>query len=83
MLYIKYICRFEQSDGTKQEQTGELRNAGTDDEYIFVKGSFSWIGPDGVTYTVTYEAGEDGYEPEIGQGPGGAVPPDVAASLIG
>lgn len=46
-------------------------------------GSFSWVGPDGVTYTVNYTAGEEGYKPEIEQGPGGGVPPAVVASLLG
>nr|AAV73780.1 cuticle protein 13 [Antheraea yamamai] len=68
-----YNYAFEQSDGTKQEQHGELRNAGTENESLFVKGSFTWIGPDGVTYIVRYEAGEEGYKPEIEEGPGGAV----------
>lgn len=45
-------------------------------------GSFSWVGPDGVTYTVNYTAGEEGYKPEIEQGPGGGVPA-VVASLLG
>lgn len=73
----------EQSDGTKKEEQGELKNAGTDDEAISVKGSYTWVGPDGVTYTVNYVADENGFQPTIEQGPGGAVPPGVVASLLG
>ncbi|VVC97695.1 unnamed protein product, partial [Leptidea sinapis] len=74
---------FEQTDGTKQEQQGEVINQGREDESIVVRGSFSWVGPDGVTYKVTYIADTNGYQPEIEEGPGGAVPPAVVASLLG
>nr|AAV91347.1 cuticle protein 2 [Lonomia obliqua] len=74
---------YEQSDGTRQEQEGFLENEGTKEEYLSVKGSFTWVGPDGVTYTVHYVANKEGYQPEIDQGPGGAVPPAVLASLAG
>lgn len=73
----------EQSDGTKKEEQGELKNAGTDDEAISVRGSYAWVGPDGITYTVTYVADENGFQPTIEQGPGGAIPPGVVASLVG
>lgn len=77
------VYRFEQDDGTKQEQQGQLINEGSEDEYLSVKGSFTWIGPDGVTYRVTYVADKNGYQPEIEEGPGGAVPDSVVASLLG
>lgn len=71
----------EQSDGTKKEEQGELKNAGTDDEFVAVKGSYSWTGPDGVTYTVTYVADDTGFHPTIEQGPDGSIPAGVIASL--
>ncbi|CAK1604167.1 unnamed protein product [Parnassius mnemosyne] len=78
-----YSFAFEQSDGTKQEQQGEVVNEGREDEYLSVKGSFTYIGQDGVTYVVTYVADQNGYQPEIEQGPGGAVPDAVLSSLLG
>ncbi|XP_068630303.1 endocuticle structural glycoprotein SgAbd-5-like [Battus philenor] len=78
-----YNFAFEQSDGTKKEEQGELRNAGAEDEFVAIKGSYSWQGPDGVVYTVTYIADDTGFKPTIEQGPGGAVPPGVVASLLG
>ncbi|XP_072940652.1 uncharacterized protein [Epargyreus clarus] len=78
-----YSFAYEQSDGSKRNEAGELRNAGTDDESIAVKGSYTWTGPDGVTYTVTFIADDNGFQPTIEQGPGGAVPPGVIASLVG
>lgn len=79
MLYSS----FEQSDGTKRDEQGELINAGSENESIAVRGSYSWVGPDNVVYTVTYIADENGFQPTIEQGPGGGVPPGVVASLLG
>ncbi|KPI97917.1 PREDICTED: endocuticle structural glycoprotein SgAbd-5-like [Papilio xuthus] len=78
-----YNYAYEQTDGTKQEQEGTLVNAGLENEHIVVKGRFTFIGSDGVTYVVTYIADDKGYQPEIEQGPGGAVPDSVVASLLG
>ncbi|XP_047020355.1 endocuticle structural glycoprotein SgAbd-5-like [Helicoverpa zea] len=78
-----YRFAFEQTDGQAAEQQAELRNEGREDESIAVKGSYTWVGPDGVLYRVTYIADDNGYQPEIEQGPGGGVPPAVVASLLG
>ncbi|XP_064292106.1 endocuticle structural glycoprotein SgAbd-5-like [Plodia interpunctella] len=74
---------FELSDGTKHEERGELRNAGSENEIYAVQGQYSWVGPDGVTYTVTYIADENGFQPTIQQTPGGAVPEAVITALQG
>ncbi|XP_023954104.2 endocuticle structural glycoprotein ABD-5-like [Bicyclus anynana] len=66
-----YKYAFELSDGTKKEEQGELKNVGTENEAMSVKGSYSWTAPDGVTYVVTYVADENGFNPTIEQGPGG------------
>ncbi|KAJ8732075.1 hypothetical protein PYW08_014805 [Mythimna loreyi] len=79
----RYKYGFEQTDGQTQDQEGVLINEGREDESIAVTGSFSWVGPDGVLYRVTYKADDNGYQPEIEQGPGGAVPSAVVASLLG
>ncbi|XP_063621716.1 larval cuticle protein 65Ag1-like [Cydia splendana] len=71
----------EQSDGYRNEAQGTLVKAG-EELALAVKGVFSFI-IDGVTYTVNYTADENGYQPTIEQGPGGAVPPGVVASLLG
>ncbi|KAL5293250.1 hypothetical protein ACFFRR_011797 [Megaselia abdita] len=55
---------FETSDGNKQEAEGHLENAGTEEEAIAVRGSFSFIADDGQTYTVNYVADKNGYQPQ-------------------
>ncbi|XP_062137362.1 flexible cuticle protein 12-like [Drosophila sulfurigaster albostrigata] len=54
----------ETSNGINAESEGHLEGQGTEEEGIEVRGSFSHVGPDGVTYTVTYTAGKDGYQPQ-------------------
>ncbi|XP_075970543.1 endocuticle structural glycoprotein SgAbd-5-like [Anticarsia gemmatalis] len=78
-----YNFVYEQSDGSKRDEKGELRNAGAEDEFVAMSGSYSWVGPDGETYRVNYIADENGFQPTIEQGPGGAVPSAVVASLLG
>lgn len=54
----------ETSNGISAQEQGQLKNAGTDNEAIEVRGQFSYTGPDGVVYTVTYVANENGYQPQ-------------------
>ena len=54
----------ELSNGIKQEAEGLLKNAGSEDEALVIKGSFSYVAADGQTYTVTYVADENGYQPQ-------------------
>ena len=54
---------FAQSDGQKREEQAVLKNVGTENEAISVRGSFSFVGDDGQTYTVTYIADENGFQP--------------------
>ncbi|XP_058976704.1 larval cuticle protein 65Ag1-like [Musca domestica] len=52
------------SDGTEAEAQGQLKNVGSEDEAISVKGSYSFVADDGQTYTVTYVADENGFQPQ-------------------
>ena len=54
---------FEQSDGQKRSEVGTVKNAGAENESLSVTGSFSFVGEDGQTYTVTYVADENGFQP--------------------
>ncbi|KAJ8956823.1 hypothetical protein NQ318_014237 [Aromia moschata] len=68
----------EQSDGIRQEAQGTIKNAGTDNEALEVKGSYSYVGPDGKTYEVKYTADEEGYHPE-----GEHLPPSAGVKKLG
>ncbi|EDV95675.1 GH15837 [Drosophila grimshawi] len=59
-----YNFVLETSDGTKRTEEAILKNIGTENEAISVKGSYSYLGPDGVTYTVNFVADENGFQPE-------------------
>lgn len=59
---LKYFIDkfFSVENGIKVEEQGEVKNKGTDNEIQSVRGSYSYTGPDGVLYTVTYIADENG-----------------------
>ncbi|XP_055373343.1 flexible cuticle protein 12-like [Condylostylus longicornis] len=59
-----YNFAFETSDGTSRQEQAELRNIGTEQEAIAVRGSYSWVADDGQTYTLNYIADENGFQPE-------------------
>jgi Insect cuticle protein len=48
----------------KREEEAVLKNIGTENEALSVRGSFSFVGDDGQTYTVNFVADENGYQPE-------------------
>jgi hypothetical protein len=58
-----FLNSVETSDGSKHEQEGTLNNVGTDNESLAVKGSYSFVGDDGQTYTVDFIADENGFQP--------------------
>jgi Insect cuticle protein len=60
---LKSVLSFETSDGTSRQEQAELKNVGTENEAISVKGSYSFVGDDGQTYTVDFIADENGYQP--------------------
>ncbi|XP_075160658.1 larval cuticle protein 65Ag1-like [Haematobia irritans] len=67
-----YNFALETSDGKTHQEEGSLKNVGSEDEAIVVRGSYSFIADDGQTYTVNYVADENGFQPE------GAHLPNIA-----
>ncbi|XP_055846590.1 larval cuticle protein 65Ag1-like [Episyrphus balteatus] len=59
-----YQYAVETSDGKSASEEGHIENLGAEDEAISVKGQFSYIGEDGVTYQVTYIADKNGFQPQ-------------------
>uniref|UniRef100_A0A336MF64 CSON014037 protein n=1 Tax=Culicoides sonorensis TaxID=179676 RepID=A0A336MF64_CULSO len=59
-----YIYNYETSNGIRADQQGYLKAPGTPLEAQVMTGSYSYTGPDGVVYTVTYIADENGFRAE-------------------
>ncbi|XP_053612255.1 flexible cuticle protein 12-like [Plodia interpunctella] len=59
-----YKYGYETSDGKSANEEGQLKNVGTQDEAMEVRGQFSYTGADGQVYTVTYVANELGFQPQ-------------------
>ncbi len=73
---------FESENGIKQEATGTMRLV-DDTEVSVMKGSYSYIGADGVTYTVDWYADETGFHASAPHLPKAVEPnhPEVAAAV--
>ncbi|KAF9410353.1 hypothetical protein HW555_010532 [Spodoptera exigua] len=75
-----YHYAFETSDGTKAEQQGRVYPGAQPEEgSLTVSGSYSYVGDDGQTYTVTYTADENGYRAEGAHLP---TPPPIPAEIL-
>lgn len=61
-----YQYNYELSDGQQREESAELRNAGTENEALVVRGSFSWVDALGQLHRIDYTADENGFHP-VGQ----------------
>ncbi|XP_013192112.1 larval cuticle protein 65Ag1 [Amyelois transitella] len=59
-----YQFQFETSDGTARQEQGTLKQISEDHKAIQVQGSYKYVAPDGVTYTITYTADEHGFQPQ-------------------
>ncbi|KAK4880447.1 hypothetical protein RN001_008593 [Aquatica leii] len=55
-----YEFAYQTSDGISREEKAELKTIGSN-KAVVVRGSYSYVGSDGQTYTVNYVADENGY----------------------
>ncbi|XP_030384982.1 larval cuticle protein 65Ag1-like [Scaptodrosophila lebanonensis] len=55
---------YETSDGVSASAEGHLNNAGTENEALAVRGSYTWVDPEGQSHTLTYIADENGFQPQ-------------------
>ncbi|KAK3908383.1 Endocuticle structural glycoprotein SgAbd-2 [Frankliniella fusca] len=56
-----YKYAFETENGIQVQEEGVLKNAGSKNEAKSAQGSYSYVGDDGQTYTVSWIADENGY----------------------
>ncbi|CAH0558130.1 unnamed protein product [Brassicogethes aeneus] len=59
-----YQYAYETSNQISAQEQGQLINPGTENESISVRGSYRYLGPDGVVYEVTYIADDNGFQPQ-------------------
>ncbi|XP_068146824.1 cuticle protein CP14.6 [Drosophila tropicalis] len=71
-----YQHNYETSNGIRADESGYLKNPGTQVEAQVMQGSYSYTGPDNVVYTITYIADENGFRAEGAHIP---TPPPVQA----
>lgn len=60
-----YNFQFQTSDGISRNEEGVLKNVGTDNEALEVKGKYTYKAPDGKDVTVEFVANENGYQPRV------------------
>nr|CAD7393414.1 unnamed protein product [Timema cristinae] len=55
---------YESADGTRAESSGGLKSLGPQEDAQVIKGTYSFLAPDGQTYEVAYQADENGFQPQ-------------------
>lgn len=63
LIFLFYVS-YETSDGVSRSEEAQLKNVGTENEALVVRGTVTWIAADGQTYTLNYVADENGFQPE-------------------
>jgi len=73
---------FESANGIKQEAVGSVRSV-DDNDVSVMKGSYEYVGPDNVLYSVVWYADESGFHATAPHIPQSVVPnhPEVAAAV--
>lgn len=74
-----YNYHYETENGIFGEESGQPLAAGPEGLAVVARGSYRYIGDDGVTYEVHYTADENGFHPEGAHIP--AIPEAIQRSL--
>jgi len=56
-----YKFSYKLSDGTTRSEEGTVNNAGTENESISIRGSVSWVAPDGHPKTIPLDTNQPGH----------------------
>lgn len=86
-MHQKLFFRYRTSDDQTREERGYFRDI-DDVPVLTIEGSYGYIGDDGVPYLVRYKADENGYRvddkiEQVSPPTILALPPNIAASLVG
>ncbi len=74
------FCSYQTGNGILGEERGAIKNRGSpDNEINAVQGYYSYPGLDGVQYTITYTADENGFVPQGAHLP---TPPPVPTEIL-
>jgi len=78
----QYSYSYEAENGISQSVSGEMKTVNDAQVYV-MRGSYSYIGTDGLTYQVDWYADETGYHPSAPHLPRSVVPnhPEVAEAV--
>ncbi|XP_026276145.1 larval cuticle protein 65Ag1-like [Frankliniella occidentalis] len=74
-----FTYEYETENGIKADARGNLVNAGTENEALNQQGSFSFVADDGQTYSITWVADENGFQPQGAHIP---VPPPIPEEIL-
>ncbi|KAI4459214.1 cuticle protein [Holotrichia oblita] len=74
-----YQFVYETENKISQQETGELKNAGTNQESSVIHGSYSYVAPNGQVLTVNYIADENGFRPSGAHLP---TPPPIPEAIL-
>ncbi|XP_069674221.1 endocuticle structural glycoprotein SgAbd-3-like [Periplaneta americana] len=79
-----YNYAYESGDGSKAQQSGQLKVVGPEPDKAgeVSQGSFSYVGEDGKTYTITYTADENGFIPAGDHLPTAPPVPEAIAKSV-
>jgi len=59
-----YNFAFETSNGIQREESANVKNLGSDVEEIQIRGKYSYVADDGETYSVSFLADANGFQPQ-------------------
>ncbi|XP_046979765.1 endocuticle structural protein SgAbd-6 [Schistocerca americana] len=63
----QYTFGFKTSDGLIRQEQGVVKNQGTENEALEVRGTITWKGADGKDYSINFIADENGFQPQYTQ----------------
>ncbi|GLG94012.1 Endocuticle structural protein SgAbd-6 [Gryllus bimaculatus] len=64
-MHFDRNAQFKTSNGIIRQENAILKNAGTDDEELEIRGTITWVDVDGKENSIVFVANKDGYQPQV------------------